>query len=209
MTEKNDLRDILTEQQDCVAELKISFTALNIKYQLLKKCQWADCEGTQQSNTSMTLVVEDKHSLKISDSSLLDDSFNSTWEEWVSKIQTKLSVNEDHYLTEIVCMRYVLFWLSVKTAQHTEFCFSYEFSVINLYHTADEILKNLKKIYENLNKSRNYCQIYIELLQSFKRFSDFYVEFCCLFTFLRYGKTQCMNNLWDKISPHLQISLSS
>ena len=47
MTKKNDLRDILTEQQDCVAELKISFTAFSIKYQLLKKYQQADYEETQ------------------------------------------------------------------------------------------------------------------------------------------------------------------
>ena len=137
----------------------------------------------------MTSVVEDKHSLKISDPSLLNDSFNSTWEEWVSKMQMKLSVNENHYLTEIVCIRYVLFWLSKKTAQHTEFCSSYEFSVINLYHITDEILKDLKKIYEDSDKLKNYCWVYIKLLQSFKRFSDFYVEFHCLFTFLRYDET--------------------
>ena len=79
-------------------------------------------------------------------------------------MQMKLSVNRDHYLTNIVCIKYVLSQLSEKTAQHTEFCHLYELSVLNLNCTADEILKNLKKIYENLDKSQNYCQIYIKLV---------------------------------------------
>ena len=67
-------------------------------------------------------------------------------------MQIKLSINKDHYLTEIAYMRYVLFWLSEKITQHTESHFSYKLSVINLYYTVDEILKNLKKIYKNLDK---------------------------------------------------------
>ena len=61
-------------------------------------------------------------------------------------------------------MRYVLSQLSEKAAQHTESHSLYELSVIDLYQTADEILKDLKEVYENLNKSRNYCQTYIELI---------------------------------------------
>ena len=112
----------------------------------------------------MTSVVRDKHSLKISDSSLLDNNSESTWEEWVSKMQMKLSINENHYLTNIASMRYVLSQLCEKIMQHTEFCHLYESAVFNLYCTADEILKDLKKIYKNSDKSQNYCQIYIELV---------------------------------------------
>lgn len=40
-----------------------------------------------------------------------------------------------------------------------------------------------------------------------KKFSDFYIKFHRLFTFLGYGESQCMNNLHDKISFHLQAVL--
>ena len=88
--------------------LKVNFTAFNTKYQLLKEHQQADCEETQLFNTSMPSVNGDKHSLKILNSSILDNGFKPTWEEWVDKMQVKLIVNENHYLTEITCISYVL-----------------------------------------------------------------------------------------------------
>ena len=72
-------------------------------------------------------------------------------------MQIKLSVNENHYLTNIVCIKYILSQLSEKIAQHTEFCYLYELSVLNLYCITDKILKNLKKVYKNLDKLQNYC----------------------------------------------------
>ena len=72
-------------------------------------------------------------------------------------MQVKLTVNKNYYLTEITCISYVLSQLDKKAAQHTEFCSLYIFSVINLYCTVNEILKDLKEIYKDLNKLRNYC----------------------------------------------------
>ncbi len=110
-------------------------------------------------------------------------------------MQVKLTVNENYYLTEIICISYVLSQLSKKATQHTELHSLYDFSVINLYCTANEILKDLKKIYEDSDKLRNYCQTYIDLIQGFKQFSKFYIEFYHLSTFLKYGETQCMNDI--------------
>ena len=124
-------------------------------------------------------------------------------------MKARLSVNKDHYPTETAHMRYVLSQLSGRAAQHTESHSPYGLSVVNPYCTANEILEDLKEIYEDPDKLRNYCQVYIELIQGLKQFSDFYIKFCRLFTFLEYGKTQCMDDLRDKISPHLQASLSS
>ncbi len=89
----------------------------------------------------------------------------------------KLAVNENHYLTEIACMGYVLSQLSGKAAQHTESHSPYGFSITNPYCSANEILEDLKEIYEDSDKLRNYCQVYIDLIQGFKWFSEFYVEF--------------------------------
>ena len=105
----------------------------------------------------MPSVNGGKCSLKILDPLILDDGFKPTWEEWLGKMQIKLTVNKNHYLTEITCISYVLSQLSEKAAQHTESCSLYEFSVINLYCTANKILENLKKIYKDSDKLRNYC----------------------------------------------------
>lgn len=61
-------------------------------------------------------------------------------------------------------MSYVLSQLSEKAAQHTEFHSLYKLTVTDLYQTASKILKDLKNIYEDSDKLRNYCHIYIKLI---------------------------------------------
>ena len=162
--DRDILTDLLTEKRVCVTSLNINFAALNIKYQLLKKCQWANHEGTLLFNISMHSVSEGQHSQKLSDSLLLDNSSESTWDNWLEKIHVKLSVNHDHFSEKTDWMRYVLSQLSEKAAQHTESYSLYESSVIDSYQTADEVLKNLKDIYEDSDKSRNFHWAYIELV---------------------------------------------
>ena len=53
-------------------------------------------------------------------------------------------------------MRYVLSQLSEKITQHTESHSLYKSSVIDLYQTVDKVLKNLKDIYEDSDKLRNF-----------------------------------------------------
>ena len=62
----SDNRDIFTdfliEKRVCVTSLNINFTAFNIKYQLLKKCWWADYERTLLFNVFTHLINEGQHS---------------------------------------------------------------------------------------------------------------------------------------------------
>ena len=77
------------------------------------------------------------------------------------------------------------------------------------YATANDVLNDLRVIYEDPDKPRNYCRAYIEIAQGMKRFSDFFIEFRHLSTFLGYRESQCMDDLRDKISPRLQAALST
>lgn len=210
--DRDALTDLLAEEQARVASLDTSLATLNAKYELLKNRQRADRagrEGTHMSNTSTFSVGGGKRSPKLPDPPILDDGSEPTWEEWIGKMLAKLAVNEDHYPTEIARMGYVLSRLSGKAAQHTESRSPYGFSITNPYRSANEILEDLKEIYEDPDKPRNYRRAYIDLIQGSKRFSEFYIEFRRLSTFLGYGETQCMDDLRDKISPRLQSALSS
>ena len=158
------LTDLLTEKRAHVTSLNTNFITLNIKYQLLKEYQQTDCERTLLFNVSMHSVNEGQHSQKLSDSSLLNDSSEPTWNNWLEKIHIKLFINHAHFSEETDWMRYVLSQLSEKITQHTESHSLYESSVIDLYQTADKVLKNLKDIYEDSDKSRNFHWAYIELV---------------------------------------------
>ena len=207
--DRDILTDLLAEERACVTTLNINFAALNTKHQLLKEHQRADREGTLLFNASTHSASEGQRSQKLPDPPLLDDGSEPTWDNWLGKMRAKLSVNRDHFPEEADRMGYVLSRLSGRAAQHTESRSPYGPAVIDPYQTADDILEDLKEIYEDPDKPRNYRRAYIDLLQGSKRFSDFYVEFRRLSTFLGYGETQCMDDLRDKISPRLQASLSS
>lgn len=77
------------------------------------------------------------------------------------------------------------------------------------YWTVNNILEDLKDIYEDSDKPRNYRRAYNELIQETMRFSDFFIEFHRLSTFLGYRETQCMDDMQDKIVSHLQSTLAS
>ena len=77
------------------------------------------------------------------------------------------------------------------------------------YLTANDVLTDLRAIYKDPDKPRNYRRAYIEIAQGMKKFSDFFIEFRRLSTFLGYGESQCMDDLRDKISPRLQAALST
>lgn len=106
----------LVQKQQCVAFLNTSFSALNTKYQLRKEWQWTERENSQFSTTFIQSVSRGFYSQKLPDPSLLNDSSELTWENWIDKIHTKLIVNQDHYPGENDKMGYVLFQLSEKAA---------------------------------------------------------------------------------------------
>ena len=209
IAEQDTLQTNLTQEQQCVASLNTSFSALNTKYQLCKEWQQTERKNSHLFTTSIQSASRGFHSQKLSDPPLLNDGSEPTWEDWIGKICTKLVVNQDHYPGENDKMGYVLSQLSGKAAQHTESCSPYGSSVTNPYKSAEEILKDLKDIYEDSDKFRNYCWAYIDLIQGTKRFSDFFIEFHRLSTFLEYGESQCMDDIWDKITECLQAALSS
>ena len=154
--DRDILTDLLTEERACVATLNTNFTALNTKHQLLKERQQADCEGTLLSNASTHSVSEGQCSQKLPDPPLLDDGSEPTWDNWLGKMRAKLSVNRDHFPEEADQMRYMLSQLSERAAQHTESHSPYGPAVIDSYQTADDILEDLKEIYEDPDKPRNY-----------------------------------------------------
>ena len=89
------------------------------------------------------------------------------WNNWIQKICIKLIVNSDYYLNKLFYMRYVLFWLDKKTAQHTESHSLYEVSVSHLYCTADKVLNNLKNIYEDSDMLKIFHCIYNDVREWF------------------------------------------
>ena len=75
--DRDILTDLLTEKKIYMTSLNTSFTALNIKYQLLKECQQTEQEGTHSSNI-LNSLNDGKHLQKLLNPSLLNDSTEPT-----------------------------------------------------------------------------------------------------------------------------------
>ena len=73
----------------------------------------------------------------------------------------------------------------------------------NPYITADEVLDDLKEIYEDPDKENSYRRQYNALKQGPRKFSEFFSEFRRLSSLLEYGENQLIHDLKDKITRRL------
>jgi len=70
---------------------------------------------------------------------------------------------------------------------------------VNLYRIVDDLLKELAQLFNDLNKKVNFHRKYYNLIQEFKKFSEFYTQFQRLFFYLDYHEKQLIADLKDKI----------
>ena len=78
-----------------------------------------------------------------------------------------------------------------------------ERSCVNFYKIVDDLLKKLAQLFNNLNKKINFRRKYYNLIQEFKKFSEFYTQFQHLSFYLNYHEKQLIVDLNDKINSHL------
>jgi len=149
------------------------------------------------------IYFERSRSQKISDSSLFTDEKNSTWENWYGKIQNKLEINVDLFSNERVKLSYIhsrLFDDAAEIIQARR-----EHDCVNLYRIVNDLLKELAQLFNDLNKKVNFRRKYYNLIQRFKKFSEFYTQFQHLSFYLDYHKKQLIVDLKDKIHSHLRF----
>ncbi len=157
-----------------------------------------------KENTSSDFIYSERsRSQKISDSSLFTDEKNSTWENWYEKIQNKLEINVDLFSNERVKLSYVhsrLFDDAAEIIQARR-----ERDCVNLYRIVDDFLKELAQLFDDSNKKVNFHKEYYNLVQEFKKFSEFYTQFQRLSFYLDYHEKQLIADLKDKIHSRLRF----
>jgi len=76
---------------------------------------------------------------------------------------------------------------------------------VNLYRIIDDLLKELVQLFNDLNKKVNFCRKYYNLIQEFKKFSEFYTQFQRLSFYLNYHEKQLIADVKDKIHSRLRF----
>ncbi len=165
--ETNQLYKLNKQQEDEIKELKTKLQA--------------------KENTSSDFIYSERsRSQKIPDSSLFTDEKNSTWENWYGKIQNKLEINVDLFSNERVKLSYIHSRLFDDTAEITQARCEHDY--VNLYRIVDDLLKELAQLFDDSNKKVNFHKEYYNLIQEFKKFSEFYTQFQRLSFYLDYHK---------------------
>ncbi len=180
--ETDQLYELDKQQEDEIKELKTRLQAKEI-------------------TSSDFIYFEHSRSQKISDSSLFTDEKNSTWKNWYEKIQNKLEINVDLFSNERVKLSYVHSRLFNDAAEITQA--RRERDCVNFYRIVDDLLKELAQLFNDSNKKVNFRRKYYNLIQEFKKFSEFYTQFQHLSFYLDYHKKQLIADLKDKIHSHL------
>ena len=101
---------------------------------------WADSSDFQD---------DFKKSVKLSDSLLLTNDKNSKFENWLFCIINKLIINNNYYITEILCMIYVKNWMRDNAVKYL--ISQLQSEVLNCFRNIRKMLDHLKFIYLNFN----------------------------------------------------------
>ncbi len=120
----------------------------------------------------MNIYSKRSRSQKIPDSSLFTDEKNFTWKNWYRKIQNKLKINVNLFSNEWVKLSYIHSRLFNDAAEITQA--KRERDCVNLYRIIEDLLKELAQLFDDLNKKVNFRRKYYNLIQEFKKFSEFY-----------------------------------
>ncbi len=138
-----------------------------------------------KENTSSDFIYSERsRSQKIPDSSLFTDEKNSTWENWYEKIQNKLEINVDLFSNEWVKLSYIHSRLFDDAAEIIQA--KREHNCVNFYRIVDDLLKELAQLFNDSNKKVNFHRKYYNLIQEFKKFCEFYIQFQRLSFYLDY-----------------------
>jgi len=180
--ETDQLYELNKQQEDEIKKLKTRLQAKEI-------------------TSSDFIYSERSRSQKISDSSLFTDEKNFTWKNWYEKIQNKLEINVDLFSNERVKLSYIHSRLFNDAAEITQA--KCERDCVNFYRIVDDLLKELAQLFNDSNKKVNFHRKYYNLIQEFKKFSEFYTQFQRLSFYLDYHEKQLIADLKDKIHLHL------
>ncbi len=155
--------------------------------------------------TAFLIIIFFKRSKyhKIFNSSMFTDEKNSTWKNWSLDIQEKLAMNVDIFSNELYKLSYINSWLADNIVEVTQV--RRDFNCDNFYLTVNELLKKLAQSFHDSDKKDNYRRKYINLIQKYKKFSDFFNQFQRLYIYLKYQKNILIINLKNKINSHLWI----
>lgn len=158
-------------------------------------------EHSSQSSTKASRL-----SKGIPDPPLFTDGQDPTWDDWSSKIEQKLSVNQDHFPTQESQLAYVISRLGGKAITHT--INRRRRGAVNPYISYNQILEQLAALYDDPGRESMAGIQYNALVQGSMSFREFYGEFIRLGDIANHADNMLLRDLPNKISIRLRDAMA-
>jgi len=144
-----------------------------------------------------------RRTTRIADPAVLTDGKNPKFEDWLLRMEDKLSANADHYSTPTLRLAYVRSRCGGRAAEHL--LARSRFNSVNPYRDASEIFDHLKTIYQDVNRAWNAKGKLRRLyMRASDKFQDFLSEFCYLAQESGLAESEWKEELYHKLHVNLQ-----
>lgn len=185
-TQETQIRELIAERDE-------------FQYELLQALRQ---QATSRESTPQTQTAPAK-STKIPDPPMLIDGKSPSFESWLTKIQNKLKVNADHFLTEDAKIAYIQLRTDGEASEHIQP--RLQDDAPDQYTTAEELLSHLQSIYEDPNRVFNAKNEFKKLfMKPSQTFHEFYTRFLHLSGRARIAQSELKYELNNKLSFNLQ-----
>ena len=142
-------------------------------------------------------------SVKIPNPPVLTNGKDPEFEDWESRIRSKLKANADHYNTDALRIAYVENRTGGKAAKHLRP--RLRVNAINPYITAEEMLKHLESIFQDPNREANSKREFRKLdMKKADKFQDFLTDFLYLAGEAKIPATMYKDELYQRMTWKLQ-----
>lgn len=196
--EVNTLRDRIKRKDAALAELaeeRDRFRDAFAQEALIARTAGVarDSPGPEQS----------KKSSKIPDPPILTDGKEPRFEDWLLRIEDKLTANADHYPTPAMRLAYVKSRCGGKASEHL--VARSRSDAVNKYGDATDVLEHLKSIYQDVNRvltaKGKFRRLYMKPTD---KFQEFLSEFSYLAQESGLAETEWKEELYYRIHEDMQ-----
>jgi hypothetical protein len=147
-----------------------------------------------------------KRTARVPDPEKLTDGVDPLFDDWSAQLRGKFQVNADHFANEAARIYYTYSCTSGDARRHLYP--RYNPDAAEPFHTAEEMIRYLEKIYIDPYRVENARYEYERLRMKFgQSFHDFKTQFLHLADEARVPQSERFNHMYDRITTTLQDRL--
>ena len=209
--ELNVLKSEYERQRDLFLTKQKNYTLLKKNHDvlLIKTRDRARDSGDEESDDEISVISffqKNKRRFKThSDFSKFIDEIEFIWRVWKTKIHDKMTINADHYDTNMIAIIIVIDWIENDVDDHIQSIRDIDMNHFKIWHM---MLKFLNIIYEDSDFKRNMRNQFRALIMSTQNFQFFYFIFLRLSNSTDYSEVTKIEKLMNKISWNLKKTMS-